>query len=198
MRIGVRASPAFLFLQTVGCMVGVPPARVDLGSGARVTTASSEARSVDAPVAFRVGARPLGLIPGNADRRFDLGVGYLIDAGRDETIQGAYVSEGLFARRAPGVRGLRFGLELQERLLGATAGNVSGVGPGFATRLELEYADFARGIFSERHAGGGAYGEGAVGLFVEGGVNFIGGTRCASALGGLTFTVPAAGFAGTK
>jgi hypothetical protein len=198
MRIDVRVTVAFLFLQTGGCMAGVPPVRVDVGSGARVTSAPPGPRSVDAPVAFRVGPHPLGLIPGNAGRQFDVGVGYVIDAGPDATIQGGYLSEGLFARRTGGVRGFRFGLELQERVLAETAGNVSGVGGGFATRLDLEYADFARAIFSERHQGGGAYGEGAVGLFVEGDSSFVGGMRSAGALGGLTFTLPAAGFAGVK
>lgn len=198
MRIDVRAALAFLSLQTVGCMVGVPPVRVDVGSGARVTSAPPDPRSVDAPVAFRVGAHPLGLIPGNADRQFDVGAGYVIDAGSGATIQGGYLSQELFARRTQGVHGFRFGLELQERVLDATAGNVSGVGPGFATRLDFEYADFAHAIFSERHQGGGAYGEGAVGLFVEGDSALVGGMRSACALGGLTFTVPAAGFAGVK
>jgi hypothetical protein len=200
MRIDVRIAAAFLLLQTTGCplLLGVPPARVDFGSGARVISGSSEPVSVDAPAAFRVGAHPLGLIPRNAGRPFDLGVGYVLDAGQSETLQGGYLSEGLFALRAPGVRGIRVGVELQERLLTATAGSVSGTGAGFATRLDFEYADFAQGSYEEKKLLAGAYGEGAVGLFVEGDATFIGGTRFAAALSGLTFTLPAAGLVAAK
>lgn len=184
---------AMLFaVGSAGCIV--PPVRADVGGGARAITSAGEPREVDTAFALRVGAHPLGLVPSNTDRRFDFGVGYVLDAGPNGTVQGGYLSEEAFVMRAPATGGTRIGVELQERVVASSAGT----GAGAALRLDFGYADFARAKHEEKKLYAGAYGEGAIGFFVEGDATFIEGARYATVLGGLTFTFPVAGAIAVK
>ena len=200
MRAGPLASILAAMAATSGCMVAIPPTRLELGAGA----SAGAARGAEVPTSnvgtVRASLAPLQLVTSLRERTFDFGVGYMLDRdlrGQTEpagvSLQGAFLEAGgLAVLDRSGERVVSLGARGQGRVLVDQAGRV---GPGMALQLSTEIVGFADGTFSGSGSrgfiAGAAYGEGSIGLYAEGAYGSIDGRGLYTMTGGLVWRLPA-------
>ena len=199
-----RAAPgllASLALFATGCLalpVASPPVRLQVGSGAR-SLATDAFDEVDVPAQVRAGIHPLALFPSFLRRRADFGVGYLLDYGGSATLNGAYLEAGikLLDHELGGGIG-RLHARAQARLIHAEPENAWG--QAGALQVGWEFVAFADAPFEGSDDNGGVvgrcWGEGGVGVYLEGAYLRAGSLHGWTATAGLTLHAPASyGFA---
>jgi len=180
----------------VGIPFAGPPVQLAVGTGAR-SLREGASGSLDVPLQLRAAAHPLGFSPNLVERSADFGLGYLLDYGPPALVQGAYLEGSAVMLKGPlGNRWGRLSARVQARLL--FRGRE--VGQGAAVVLTGEWTGFDEGNFDSTDARGGAfgyaYGEKAVGFFIEAAFLHIGALDGWSASGGLIVRIPAVvGFA---
>jgi hypothetical protein len=178
------------------CAAGVPPLRGSVGATGRVADGDERvgAAPADRRADVRLAVAPLQLL---RPRPFDAAVGYLVEPGSPSAYRAWFLDvDAVIVHRA--MRGggeWRLSLGPEGRIA-YEAGR--GGGFGAALRLALDRVDFVSQTGCRAGFWGGAYGDGGLGLFVEGATTWLDATRIAQATGGVTFRVPAAGFFGAE
>lgn len=212
----VRASVAAAAVLLGGCLPlawVTPPAEVDLGQGARATlrAPSPDPASPSAPAAdgsgFRLRAtmHPLGAVRDQMDRRYDLGVGYLLDPPLAVgAVHGTYLEGTWIPLRARlfGSGVLRLRLRGQARVLFAS--DVASAGFGVSAGAEAEVAGFVDGGFADGSSSGnamgavagGGVGELGVGLYAEVALAELGPYAWMDVSGGIALRIPLSGGVG--
>ncbi|MBI5544545.1 MAG: hypothetical protein HY901_11690 [Deltaproteobacteria bacterium] len=189
--------PLVLAVWSTGCVampLAVPPMQLAVGSGARSLSSDSCGEDLDAPAQLRVAVHPLALFPGMLNRSADVGVGYLLDYGANAQIQGGYLEGSMVMLQKPLRGGLgRLSTRIQTRLIYADP--EASWGLASALQLTGEWVSFADSDFETTSADGGAfghsYGEGGIGLFIEGSYQRAGTLHGWTATGGILIRVPA-------
>ncbi len=189
---GIRAAALALALGgCVGVPYATPPAQLAVGTGIEALETDGHTRTAP-PLTFRAAVHPLGFKPEMVGRPGDFGIGYMLDYSGGPAIQGAYLEGSGALLREPMGSGLgRLSLRAQVRVLFRDLA----AGQGAALQLTGEWAKFVEGPYESTDSEGGgfgyAFGESAIGFFVEGAfMRFATGSGW-SVTGGLTFRLPA-------
>jgi hypothetical protein len=179
----------------VGVPFASPPAQLSVGTGARLEPESADAPArVDVPLQFRVGVHPLAFTSELAARRADFGFGYQLLNGGDGRVHGLYFeASGVMLAGPVGAGWGKLSARLHGQLL--TRDSFGSFGEGGALQLTAELADRADGPFDSHDAEGGtvgyAFGEQAIGCYLEGGWYVLGGRQAWTATTGLLVRLPA-------
>lgn len=177
--------PWFTFLVltvTTGCMpYVVPPATGAVG--AHRTLASGDRTGVHA----ELGLSPFQLTPGYLARSFDATVSATFDHA-ERTAWGAAVAAGPLLHPW----GASPSRDVTNRLAPQLVGRYTTEGVGAAVRVTLERATFVNNPTESIDSIGHSYGEGAIGLYVEAGMDWPEMRERVWSLGlGLSFRIPA-------
>ncbi|MGC4114460.1 MAG: hypothetical protein QM765_07585 [Myxococcales bacterium] len=188
---------AVLPLLLGGCVAmpfASPPMQLQVAGGIRQLD-SDTIRDRDVPVQVRAGVHPLSLFPKLIQRRGDFALGYLLDYGTNTTLNGAYLeaSVNMLTHGMSGGFG-RLSARGQARLIYAEPEQAWG--QSGALQFAWEYVTFTDSDFENTNDNGGAfghaYGEGGIGLYLEGSYLRAGTLHGWTATAGLTIRIPAA------
>lgn len=188
---------ACLFVLLCSCVAmpfASPPMQLQVAGGARMLD-SDTVKDQDIPVQVRAGVHPLSLFPKLIQRRGDFALGYLLDYGTGTTLNGGYLeaSVNMLTHELGGGFG-RLSARGQARLVYAEPEKAWG--QSGALQLAWEYVTFSDSDFESSDANGGAvghsYGEGGIGVYLEGAYLRAGTLHGWTATAGLTIRIPAA------
>lgn len=148
-----------------------PPVSTSVGVGGRTMKAAGVPRTYDAPIQLRSGVNLLGLFRELGARRGDGSVGYFADFAERGTVQGGFLEgSGVVLQHGVGSGLGKLSVRAQARLLKLAPENAWGHGASLG--VSWEFVAFADDDFHTLNGDGGiighAYGEGGVGVLLEG------------------------------
>ncbi len=188
---------------TSGCVVAVPPSRLELGGGRSGGPARAPDGSSSTVGSVRASVAPLQIDSRWRERSFDFGLGYMYDRDMSDdrgggppavSLHGAFLEAGgLVVLERSGNMVVSLGARGQGRVLVDPA--TDRVGPGMALQLSTEIVGFADGAWAASggrgFAAGYSHGEGSMGLYVEGAYGSLDRQGLYSMTGGLVWRLPA-------
>jgi hypothetical protein len=154
----------------------IPPVKVSMGAQA----ISKASYRPDIGGQFELGLYPYQFIEERIGREFDFGFGYRSSFGEEgAALMGPYAELATY-RYPSGPQSWRLGVHGRAQLL-SQSGPWAVEGLGVGSRVSVSYGGFSSGLMAECEAQSNAscmlgftHGEGSIGVYVDGGLGFIG------------------------